>query len=275
MGAQRLPAHLRGLHAAGRPRRRPDRTPPGAGPRDGGVRARVPERGARPERGAPDRGPSRAGRRRRDDDARRPVARDDELQRRRRPSEGARRLGGDRRARLRAGRVPRRGPVGRPRLALGLLRERSCVRPGRARGEAPARAGAPSRSARQLRRARGGPRDRGNAAVDLRDRARPRRRLGCVAHGRRARRGGAAAGAVRTERAPASAPAVPLLDPAHQRPRRRRRHPDGRRGRLLLDVLLPDALHAGSARVLPRAGGSRPMCRRPSRSGCRRACAHS
>ena len=56
-------------------------------------------------------------------------------------------------------------------------------------------------------------------------------------------------------------PARPALDPARQGSRCRRRHADGRPGRLPADVLLPDALHADACSATRRSRPASPTCR--------------
>ncbi len=70
VGPERLPAHLRRLPAARRPRRRPARPPPHARRRHRAVRALLAGRRPGRQRGHADRGPPRPGSRRRHDDAR-------------------------------------------------------------------------------------------------------------------------------------------------------------------------------------------------------------
>ena len=67
------------------------------------------------------------------------------------------------------------------------------------------------------------------------------------------------------ERAPPQ-PAVPVVDLAHQGPRRRRRHAADRDRRLLRDVLLPHPLHAERPRLLARSRPARRTCRSRSAS---------
>ena len=131
VGAQRLPAHLRRLHAARRPGRRPARPPADAGRRDhrcsGSPRSRPGSPaakgmliGARLAQGV---GAAMMS----------PAALSiltTTLQRGHRPQQGARRLGRDRRARLRGRRVPRRRDLGGTGLAVGVLRQPARLRAG-------------------------------------------------------------------------------------------------------------------------------------------------
>ena len=83
----------------------------------------------------------------------------------------------------------------------------------------------------------------------------------------RARSGRDAAGRVRRDRAAAAQPAGAVLDLPDQRPRRRRRDPGHRPGRLPLDVLLHHPLHAERARVLTDRRQASPTCPSPSGVG--------
>ena len=129
VGAERLPAHLRRLHAARWPGGRPARPPPhAASPGRRSSRSRSLAGGLATSEGmlvgarlvqgvgAAMMAPGRA------------LDPDDDLHRGHRPPQGARRLGGDRRARVRRRRLPRRGALRRTRLALGPLRQHARLR---------------------------------------------------------------------------------------------------------------------------------------------------
>ena len=137
MGSERIPAHLRRLHAAGRPRRRPARPPPCAGSRHRGDRPRLARRRPGPELRAAGRCPSRTGPRRCGDAARRTVDPHHDLQGGLGPHDGTRGLGRHGWARFRRGRAPRRPAHRGPRLALGDVRQ-PAGRAARARRDLPA-----------------------------------------------------------------------------------------------------------------------------------------
>ncbi len=109
VGAERLPADLRRLHAARRPRRRPARPPPRARRRARCCSApRLARRRARRRRGRARRRPPRPGRRRGDDAARRALDPDHHVRGGQGPQHGARRLGRRRRPGVRRRRAARR-----------------------------------------------------------------------------------------------------------------------------------------------------------------------
>ncbi len=81
LGAERLPAHLRGVHAARRPRGRPDRPPASPDQRRSGDRRLVADRRVCRKLGRARRRPPRSRPRRGDDASRRPIDPHHQLQR--------------------------------------------------------------------------------------------------------------------------------------------------------------------------------------------------
>ncbi len=183
LGRQRLHPHLRRLPAAGRPHGRPAGPPPPVHGRHRPVRHRVAARRLRGERGTADRRPRAAGPRRRAALARRPVARDRDLQGGRGAQQGARRLGRRGRLRRRRRRAARRHADRVGRLGVGPVRQRPDRRGRRDAGPAPA-AREPQRRRAPLRRRRRRLGDGRPLAAGLLARRRAQRGLGLDADDR-------------------------------------------------------------------------------------------
>src|SRR5256885_8414200 len=117
--SERIPAHIRRLHAARWPRRRPAWPPPGT--RRGNCRDRhlVADRRAGRQLRRPRRRPPGTGPRRRNDATGRALDPHDHVQGGRRPPPRARHLGSRGRHRVGGGRVARRAAPPRPTLAVG------------------------------------------------------------------------------------------------------------------------------------------------------------
>ena len=128
VGAQRLPAHLRRLHAAGRASRRPSWPP--SSPRRGnrGLRPVLARRWSGHRALDARRRPARAGSRCRDDVAGRPVTSHDDVPGRPGPEPRAGRVGRCCRARLRRRSPARRPAHRRAGMALGAVREPADLR---------------------------------------------------------------------------------------------------------------------------------------------------
>ena len=123
VGAQRLPAHLRRVHAARRPRGRPDRSPAVARRRHVGVCALLTRRRARRQRRDTRRRPTRPGDRGGDDGPGGTFDPHDVVSRGQRPQHGARRVGRAGGAGLRGRGVSRRRALRRAGVAVGVLRK--------------------------------------------------------------------------------------------------------------------------------------------------------
>ena len=123
VGAQRLPAHLRRVHAARRPRGRSDRSPAVARRRHVGICALLTRRWARRQRRDARRRPTHPGDRGGDDDPGGTLDPHDVVSRGQRPQHGARRMGRAGRAGVRGRRVSRRRALRGSGVAVGVLRK--------------------------------------------------------------------------------------------------------------------------------------------------------
>jgi len=175
---ERLPAHVRRIHAARGTACRPARSSPRARQRDRHHRRILARGRIRAERRRARRRPPRARAGCRAHAPDRPLHPDDEVRRGEGPEHGARCLGRDRRARVRRRCADRRRADRGPGLALGDVRQSDRMRTS-------ARAGLPARRRRartppagELRRRRLGARHRRDASARLRARSRSARRLG-------------------------------------------------------------------------------------------------
>ena len=124
VGGERLHADVRRLPDAGRPGRRPLRSPSGVPDRPRGVHRLQPDRRPRPEWELADRRTGGTGHRRRHPRPGHPEHPGDHLHRPGRTAAGSGRLVGDGCQRSRRGRPGRRDPDQPPQLAVGALRER-------------------------------------------------------------------------------------------------------------------------------------------------------
>ena len=224
--------------------------------------------GRRPgrRRGHAGRRPARAGRRRGDDGAGRAVDPDHQLQLRRRPQPGARRLGRD----LRPGRggrgVPRRRAVPGTGMAVGAVRQPAGLRADPLRRLPAGARRAARRPARGLRRPRRGPGHRRHAAAGLRPGPGAGAGLGQRPHDRGARHRGRPARRLHRHRAAPPRPAVPVLHLPRQGAGSLRCRADDRVRRVRVGVLLPHPLHAERPGLQPRSAAARPTFRSPPAS---------
>src|SRR6266566_3824572 len=249
VGRQRLCGHLRRPAAARWARRGSRRPAADSRQRARPLRDRFACRWACADRGSARSRPPRPGSRRGDDVTGRALGLDHNLHRPARPQPGARGVGGRPWSRRGLRRRSQRRPHRRARVALDLLPQRAGRDPRRPRRARAPRPRTPSGQAERLRLPRSGARHSRDAASDLRARPGSRDRLG---HGRddeRARGRSRASRGLRCQRAPCTYPARAVLDLPDQGACRRQRHPAHHLQRPLLDVFLPQPLHAEGTRL--------------------------